>query len=445
MHSNQGYCRYFAISILFASMLFARENNLLANSSSSFFYEQSNGSSNVTSLMNSAMDGDSVTTQVLINSGADVNAKNIGGATALHIAARMNNVDIIETLIKNGAKIDVKDNDGWTPLMRASLAGNKESVDVLLDNGASIWLENRWDESALIHASVSNCKECMESFFKKVDFSGIDEKELIKVNKQIDESIAISKKKKNVDIEKNLTLFSEKVNKKETEIDDGEKKIYKLKDNEKIVEPGVLVESGSECTIESKDGSKICDEAKIEVIETENLENEEQKINYSFTGKKIEKVKKNRRAIVDEPVISEDKNKIGAKDSKEGAINLNSENWKSETKKEFKENIEQKTTDTEEKVENGTEEEVEKLFIFTGDKKGKNGSLPKKSSQVTPTYENDFNIQKYDAEIFEEELEESEEEVINLNEKNSNQKINFNKPINKMEKVYIFSGEEKSL
>ncbi len=59
-------------------------------------------------------DGDEV--EALINSGADVNAKNNQGWTPLHIVL---DKDIAAILVANGADVNAKDKYGWTPLHAA--------------------------------------------------------------------------------------------------------------------------------------------------------------------------------------------------------------------------------------------------------------------------------------------------------------------------------------
>lgn len=58
--------------------------------------------------------------QLAVELGADVNAANEYGWTALHIAAYMGANTIIQFLVDKGAKIDVMDNFGQTPLSIAS-------------------------------------------------------------------------------------------------------------------------------------------------------------------------------------------------------------------------------------------------------------------------------------------------------------------------------------
>lgn len=64
--------------------------------------------------------------------------KNRTGRTALHLAARKDQVDIIELLVKNSASPDVRDPDGWTPMHHACFNGNSASVELLIDLGATV-------------------------------------------------------------------------------------------------------------------------------------------------------------------------------------------------------------------------------------------------------------------------------------------------------------------
>ena len=54
--------------------------------------------------------------KVLVEGGADVNATNRGGQTALHGATRAGRNTIVEFLAEHGAALDVKDKQGRTPL-----------------------------------------------------------------------------------------------------------------------------------------------------------------------------------------------------------------------------------------------------------------------------------------------------------------------------------------
>ena len=60
--------------------------------------------------------GDIEAVQQHLVAGADVNAKDENGWTALHYAAVNGHKEIAELLIDNGAEVNAKDNSGYTPL-----------------------------------------------------------------------------------------------------------------------------------------------------------------------------------------------------------------------------------------------------------------------------------------------------------------------------------------
>ena len=79
-----------------------------------------------------------------IHEGSDINIQNIYGWTAFMFAAFNNSKEIAEMLIKSGANLDAQ-NKGTrdeTPLMCASRYGSKEIVRMLLDVGANVDLQN---------------------------------------------------------------------------------------------------------------------------------------------------------------------------------------------------------------------------------------------------------------------------------------------------------------
>jgi cytohesin len=54
--------------------------------------------------------------KLLLDKGADVNRADLAGVTALHVAARQGNLDLIQLLVDRGAKLDRKDEYDKTPL-----------------------------------------------------------------------------------------------------------------------------------------------------------------------------------------------------------------------------------------------------------------------------------------------------------------------------------------
>jgi len=71
-----------------------------------------------------------------ISEGINLNIKNDKGFTALMIACRYNQYEVIKILIKNGAKIEDVSDNGLTAIMIAAAYSDKKIVKFLLKNGA---------------------------------------------------------------------------------------------------------------------------------------------------------------------------------------------------------------------------------------------------------------------------------------------------------------------
>ena len=65
-------------------------------------------------IFKAAAKGNAKTVLSLVDGGADINAKDNDGQTALMKAAREGHVGIVELLLKKGADVNVKGQDGWT-------------------------------------------------------------------------------------------------------------------------------------------------------------------------------------------------------------------------------------------------------------------------------------------------------------------------------------------
>ena len=89
----------------------------------------------------------------LIDTGAEINAKNKYGNTALMRAARGGHAEIVRELLKEGADIDAKNIYGNTALMRSAVRGHIEVVKVLIDAGAVIDAQNNSCQTALTWAA----------------------------------------------------------------------------------------------------------------------------------------------------------------------------------------------------------------------------------------------------------------------------------------------------
>ena len=87
--------------------------------------------------------------QQLLARGADVDARALDGATALHFACHFGANDALRGLLKVRPDVDAQCNSGVTPLMEACLKGHLEAATLLIDYGADPDLINNAGETAL--------------------------------------------------------------------------------------------------------------------------------------------------------------------------------------------------------------------------------------------------------------------------------------------------------
>ena len=87
-------------------------------------------------LVNAAGDGHTETVQVLRDAGADVNARNNAGETALMMAATLGHTKAVQALLDADANVNDENNVGDTVLMMATRNGHDEVVRLLKSAGA---------------------------------------------------------------------------------------------------------------------------------------------------------------------------------------------------------------------------------------------------------------------------------------------------------------------
>ena len=101
-----------------------------------------------TALMHAAAFGSLEAMRLLLAAGADVNAKNDFGATALLWCAR--DGEKARLLIEHGAEVNVRSKQGRTPLMLASMRdGGSDIVTLLLSKGTDVNVSDTRGETAL--------------------------------------------------------------------------------------------------------------------------------------------------------------------------------------------------------------------------------------------------------------------------------------------------------
>jgi ankyrin repeat protein len=90
--------------------------------------------------------------ELLISAGADVHARsrNPMKNTPLHAAAAGRNQEAVRVLLEHGAEVNARQEGGWTALHAASLNGDAEMARVLIAGGADVQMradnqQNAWD------------------------------------------------------------------------------------------------------------------------------------------------------------------------------------------------------------------------------------------------------------------------------------------------------------
>lgn len=111
---------------------------------------------------------------LLLNFGANINAKDDKGQTAIIIASDFICVNIVKTLIAEGANVNSIDDEGTTALMKvcgceiAELVPDaKDIIELLLNNGANLQKENNFGYTSLMLASMKGNVEIVKYLILK--------------------------------------------------------------------------------------------------------------------------------------------------------------------------------------------------------------------------------------------------------------------------------------
>jgi hypothetical protein len=328
-----------------------------------------NNVAEITPLMNAVMNNDIDGVKFFATKEQEIiNKQNIAGATALHLAARRDNPEIVRILLQNNAKINLKDAEGWTPIMRASSACKIENAKILLNFGANIFFNNQNQESAILYATNSRCLQIITEF-KEVILLKYSFLELTKFRKNIQKSIYIASRNENAKIKRELEQILNHLD-----------NLYKIKNPKKPIKQNNKIATklnNLEQKIHSPKEKTIPNIKKIDhipqdkLIDLSNIKKEDDnKIKYQISKKpviikKIEENNINNENLPKNIKIREDAQKIEIKSKKK--------RFKFKKKKDI---IKQK-----EKIikEEYITPKIEKKFNF---KSSKNISPPKKEENI---------------------------------------------------------------
>ena len=105
--------------------------------------------------------------QKLLATGADVNAAQVDGTTALHWAAYHENIETASLLVRAGANAKTLNRYGVPPLAEACRTGNAAIVNLLLDAGADANATLKGGESMLMLAARSGNVDAVKSLLAR--------------------------------------------------------------------------------------------------------------------------------------------------------------------------------------------------------------------------------------------------------------------------------------
>jgi uncharacterized caspase-like protein len=115
-----------------------------------------------TALMLAAFEGHTATVQVLVANGVQTNAQDKEGTTALMLAAARGHADVVQALLAKGVDVNLQNATGQTALMLAVVGGHGQVTQVLLAKGANVELKNHSGQTALTLAQARGVAHLFE-------------------------------------------------------------------------------------------------------------------------------------------------------------------------------------------------------------------------------------------------------------------------------------------
>ena len=124
--------------------------------------KKAEGSTVLTGLRIAASERHLTRMQAILDMGADIDAMDFGGSTALIVAANDGYEDAVQLLLQNGADVNISGSRGWQALHWASQAREAAIVQLLIEHGADVDAKkNGW--TAMLLAAKRECLAVVKS------------------------------------------------------------------------------------------------------------------------------------------------------------------------------------------------------------------------------------------------------------------------------------------
>lgn len=131
------------------------------------------------SLNRACSKGDLASVKKIISDGADINAIDSRGRSALLEAAWGGYNDVVKFLLDKGANPNLADSTGYTPIMRASEEGHDSVVGTLIQKGADVNVHGkvRGTTALMLAAEHGHCKSIEKLIDAGAKVNAIDQYE----------------------------------------------------------------------------------------------------------------------------------------------------------------------------------------------------------------------------------------------------------------------------